>query len=92
MPDALVSLSCEVSPQMREYERFNTVIANAYIKPLIKSYLHEINRFAQSNGGYCPGFPDPFGGRFDFRWKRRRISLCDWLNRVQQVGRFSQQT
>ena len=25
MPDAMVSLSCEVSPQMREYERFNTV-------------------------------------------------------------------
>ena len=24
---------------MREYERFNTTIANAYIKPLMKSYL-----------------------------------------------------
>ena len=37
MPDAMVSLSSEVSPQMREYERFNTVVANAYIKPLMKS-------------------------------------------------------
>ena len=35
----MVSLSSEVSPQMREYERFNTTIANAYIKPLMKSYL-----------------------------------------------------
>ena len=38
LPDAMVSLSSEVSPQMREYERFNTTIANAYIKPV--SYTH----------------------------------------------------
>ena len=34
LPDVSVSISSEVSPQMREYERFNTVVANAYIKPL----------------------------------------------------------
>src|SRR5690606_16138519 len=28
-----------VSPQMREYERFNTVCANAYVKPLMRAYL-----------------------------------------------------
>lgn len=39
LPNAMVSISSEVSPQMREYERFNTVCANAYIKPLMKSYL-----------------------------------------------------
>ena len=39
LPDLMMSLSSEVSPQMREYERFNTTIANAYIKPLMKSYL-----------------------------------------------------
>ena len=38
-PDVMVSISSEVSPQMREYERFTTTIANAYIKPLMKSYL-----------------------------------------------------
>ena len=31
LPDVMVSLSSDVSPQMREYERFNTVVANAYI-------------------------------------------------------------
>lgn len=41
-PQAMVSLSGEVSPQMREYERFNTVVANAYIKPLMKSYLERL--------------------------------------------------
>jgi N-methylhydantoinase A len=52
MPDAMVSLSCEVSPQMREYERFNTVVANAYIKPLMKSYRKEQairNRIKKNN-------------------------------------------
>lgn len=39
LPEVMVSLSSEVSPIMREYERFNTVVANAYIKPLMKSYL-----------------------------------------------------
>jgi N-methylhydantoinase A len=38
LPGVMISLSSEVSPQMREYERFNTVAANAYIKPLMKSY------------------------------------------------------
>ncbi|NNL19261.1 MAG: hydantoinase/oxoprolinase family protein, partial [Boseongicola sp.] len=33
LPNVSVSISSEVSPQMREYERFNTVVANAYIKP-----------------------------------------------------------
>ena len=38
------SISSEVSPQMREYERFNTVICNAYIKPLIKTYLTNLQK------------------------------------------------
>jgi N-methylhydantoinase A len=42
LPNIMVSLSSEVSPQMREYERFNTVVANAYIKPLMKSYLSRL--------------------------------------------------
>jgi len=42
LPNVMVSLSSEVSPQMREYERFNTVVANAYIKPLMKSYLSRL--------------------------------------------------
>lgn len=48
MPDVMLSLSSEVSPQMREYERFNTTVANAYIKPQMKSYLGRLKeRFAE---------------------------------------------
>ncbi|MEQ1775811.1 MAG: hydantoinase/oxoprolinase family protein [Burkholderiales bacterium] len=38
-PGLFVSLSSEVAPQIREYERTSTTVANAYIKPLADSYL-----------------------------------------------------
>ncbi len=41
-PDLAVSISSEVSPQIREFERFNTVCANAYIQPLMASYLRRL--------------------------------------------------
>ena len=42
LPGVPVSLSSEVSPQMREYERFTTVCANAYVKPLMGAYLKRL--------------------------------------------------
>ena len=41
-PDIAISISSEVSPQMREFERFNTVCANAYVQPLMASYLRRL--------------------------------------------------
>jgi N-methylhydantoinase A len=62
MPNAMVSLSSEVSPQMREYERFNTVVANAYIKPLIKSYLGRLEGRLRDEGVGCTIFLMHSGG------------------------------
>lgn len=62
LPDVMVSLSCEVSPQMREYERFNTTIANAYIKPLMKSYLSRLKARLSDEGANCPVFLMHSGG------------------------------
>ena len=62
LPDAMVSLSCEVSPQMREYERFNTVVANAYIKPLMKSYLGRLEGRLRDEGVDCNIFLMHSGG------------------------------
>ena len=62
IPEAMVSISSQVSPQMREYERFNTTIANAYIKPLMKSYLSRLKgRLARENAT-CPIFLMHSGG------------------------------
>jgi len=62
LPNVMVSLSSEVSPQMREYERFNTTIANAYIKPLMKSYLGRLKDRLASEGANCPVFMMHSGG------------------------------
>jgi N-methylhydantoinase A len=62
MPDAMVSLSSDVSPQMREYERFNTVVANAYIKPLMKSYLCRLEGRLRGEGVTCNIFLMHSGG------------------------------
>ena len=53
-PSVAVSLSCEVSPQMREFERFNTVCANAYVQPLIATYLRRLESELQRMGAACP--------------------------------------
>ena len=62
MPGVSVSLSSEVSPQMREYERFNTVVANAYIKPMMKSYLDRLGGQLQQEGVSCKIFLMHSGG------------------------------
>ncbi len=62
LPGAMVSLSSEVSPQMRECERFNTVCANAYIKPLMKSYLGRLKGRMAEVGAGCPIFLMHSGG------------------------------
>jgi N-methylhydantoinase A len=38
-PDLAITLSCEVCPEVREYERFTTATANAYVQPLMARYL-----------------------------------------------------
>lgn len=62
LPHVMVSISSEVSPQMREYERFNTVVANAYIKPLMKSYLGRLQGELKKQNIDCPIFLMHSGG------------------------------
>ena len=62
LPDTMVSISSEVSPQMREYERFNTVSANAYVKPLMKSYLLRLKEKLWTKNIRCPIFLMHSGG------------------------------
>jgi N-methylhydantoinase A len=41
-PEAHVSLSCEVLPQVREFERLSTTILNAYVSPKLSRYLRQL--------------------------------------------------
>lgn len=61
-PDISVSISSEVSPQMREFQRFNTVCANAFVKPLMASYLNRLVGRLTEEGTRCPVFMIHSGG------------------------------
>jgi N-methylhydantoinase A len=41
-PSASISISYEVLPQIREYERTSTTVTNAYVKPLTEKYLRRL--------------------------------------------------
>nr|WP_245214408.1 hydantoinase/oxoprolinase family protein [Pararoseomonas indoligenes] len=53
-PELPVSLSSEVSPEMREWERFSTTAANAYVQPLMMGYLHRLRAGLSEAGFTCP--------------------------------------
>ena len=53
LPDIAVSLSSEVCPEIREYERQSTTCANAYVQPLMASYLVEVRERLVSDGFNC---------------------------------------
>ncbi|RQR32352.1 hydantoinase/oxoprolinase family protein [Burkholderia sp. Bp9143] len=62
LPNVSVSISSEVSPQIREFERFNTVCANAYVRPIMKSYLDRLLDQVRAAGAVCPIFIIHSGG------------------------------
>jgi N-methylhydantoinase A len=54
LPGVRVSLSVELLPEFREYERSSTTVANAYLAPALSAYLAEIEPaplVMQSSGG-----------------------------------------
>jgi N-methylhydantoinase A len=60
--DAPISISADVSPQMREYERFSTVCANAYVRPRMETYLMRLKARLAEVGVQCPVFMIHSGG------------------------------
>lgn len=43
-PEMPVSLSSDVLPEMKEYERTSTTVINAYVKPIVKTYLDKLSK------------------------------------------------
>ncbi|WP_415009773.1 hydantoinase/oxoprolinase family protein [Amaricoccus sp.] len=60
--DLPILISSEVSPQMREFERFNTVCANAYVRPRMADYLARLQVRLKERGAGCPVFMIHSGG------------------------------
>ena len=76
LPDTAVTLSSEVVPEIREYERTSTTLANVYVQRLAQQYLERLRDrlrgigvggglfIMQSNGGLCEA---ETGGRYPVR-------------------------
>jgi N-methylhydantoinase A len=62
LPGLAITLSSDVSPEMREYERFSTACANAYVQPLIGRYIANLEALLQREGFMCPLFLMLSGG------------------------------
>ncbi len=61
-PELPVSLASEVSPEMREWERFSTTVANAYVQPLMARYLGRLEAGLREMGMGAPLFLMLSGG------------------------------
>ena len=53
-PQVSICLSSQVCPEIREYERFSTTVANAYVRPLMGSYLLRLQVSIHQKGLRCP--------------------------------------
>tara|TARA_B100000586_G_C20106273_1_gene427485 strand:+ start:76 stop:2178 length:2103 start_codon:yes stop_codon:yes gene_type:complete len=61
-PELEVTLSSEVAPEMREFERISTACANAYVQPLMSNHLRSLDRLLREEGFKCPLFLMLSGG------------------------------
>jgi len=62
LPGVPVTLSSAVCPEIREYERFSTACANAYVQPLMASYLARLAAELKRRGFGCPLYLMTSGG------------------------------
>ena len=60
--DVTICISSEVAPEIREFERFSTVVANAYVRPLMAGYLHRLRDQLKEMSMDCPLFLMMSGG------------------------------
>src|SRR5262252_5941855 len=62
LPGVSITLSSEVSPEIREYERWSTAVANAYVQPVMDRYLGRLDEALRKKGVACPLFLITSGG------------------------------
>ncbi len=67
MPKAILTIGCELYPQIREYTRTSTAVVNTYLAPVMRKYVAAVDayfnslgakqpvRYFQSNGGLAVG-------------------------------------
>lgn len=53
-PELYVSASCEILPEIKEYERTSTTVVNAYIHPVVDEYIRDLKADLTTSGVACP--------------------------------------
>lgn len=61
-PSLRITLSSDVCPEVREYERTSTACANAYVQPIMAGYLERLKARLTERGITCPLFLMTSGG------------------------------
>ncbi|HVZ43576.1 MAG TPA: hydantoinase/oxoprolinase family protein [Ramlibacter sp.] len=62
LPGVCVTLSSDVCPEVREYERTSTACANAYVQPVVAGYLGRLRERLAAAGLGCPFYLMTSGG------------------------------
>jgi N-methylhydantoinase A len=66
-PEAFLSVSHEVAPEFREYERISTTVVNAYLGPVMHGYIRRLAaRLAELGLGPAPHLTQSNGGVISF--------------------------
>ncbi len=71
-PDIHLSLSSQISPEFREYERFSTTVVNAYLSPKISRYLSNLAERSKNAGLPEPLVMQSSGGINTLEYSRQR--------------------
>src|SRR4051794_23228255 len=74
--DVHVSLSSEVLPEFREYERFSTTVADAYLGPRLRSYLERLGGRAGEAGVPEPLVMQSSGGVIALETAAANAAAC----------------
>ena len=90
-PDLSVTLASEVSPEIREYERLSTAIANAYVQPVMDRYLGRLDAALVSARLRLPAAADHIRRRADDARYRTQISDPARRIRARPAARSSPQ-
>jgi N-methylhydantoinase A len=74
-PELYVSISSEVAPQIREFERMSTTAANAYVRPMADRYLESLGQQLRDLGIGCPLLMMLSNGGFTHAGEARRFPV-----------------
>lgn len=62
LPGLWITLSSDVCPEIREYERISTTCANAFVQPVMAGYLNRLKARLREIGIRCPAYLMTSGG------------------------------